>query len=212
MKRLLIVGAGGFGRELFAWCRQHPGCGSAWEISGFLDERLDALAGFDYPVGVVGRVTDYEPKPDDLLVCALGNPKSKGAACQALGARGAEFLTFVHPSAVLGANVRLGRGVVLCPNVVLTSDIELGDFVMFNVGASAGHDVRIGSWTTVSGHCDITGKCRVGERVFFGSHATVIPGRQIGDDCIIGAGAVVMMNVKPGTTMVGNPARPLSGV
>jgi len=209
MKRLLIVGAGGFGREMFVWCSQHPDCGRVWSIGGFLDERADTLAGFDYPVGIVGGIDDFRPGSDDLLVCALGQPATKRRVCARLLERGAKFLTFVHPSVMLGRNVSLGRGAVLCPGVVLTCDIFLDDFVMINVSASAGHDVRVGAWTTVSGHSDITGHCRVGEGVFFGSHATVIPGRKIGDRAVVAAGSVIITHVRPGVTMVGNPARAL---
>lgn len=212
VKRLLIVGAGGFGRELHAWCLQHPDCGRAWKIGGFLDERANALADFNYPVDVVGSISGYEVQSEDILLCALGLPKVKQEVCQRLLSKGAEFLTFVHPSVVMGQNVQLGRGVVLCPRVVLTCDIELNEFVMFNVAASAGHDVRVGSWSTVSGHCDLTGRCKVGERVFFGSHACVIPGREIGDGAVVGTGAVVVTNVKSGNTVYGNPARRLAGL
>jgi len=207
MKKILIIGAGGFGRELYYWLLQHPGAGTSWQVAGFLDDNSDALAGFDLPIKVVASASGYEPKPDDLLVCALGLPKIKQRVCLDLKARGARFMTFVHPSVVLGGQVTLGEGVVLCPGVILTSCIKLGDFAMFNCQASAGHDVEVGSCTTISGHCDLTGRCKVGANVFMGSRVSLIPGITVGDNAVVGAGAVVIRAVKAGTTVFGNPAR-----
>lgn len=207
MKRLWIVGAGGFGREVYHWARALPACGQEWEVAGFLDANRDALSGFDYPVGVVDDPADFKPAENDLLVCALGLPRAKQSVCGDLRARRAQFLTLVHPSVIIGGNVRLGEGVVLCPGVILTADIDVGDFAMVNCQSSLGHDVRLGAWSTLSAHCDLTGRVRVGEGVFAGSGARVIPGRQVGDWATLGAGCVVTRNVRPGVTVFGAPAR-----
>jgi sugar O-acyltransferase (sialic acid O-acetyltransferase NeuD family) len=206
MKRVLILGAGGFGRELYHWLLQHPDSGRAWEVAGFLDDRPDALAGFDFPVGIVSAVKAYTPGADDLLVCAIGQPKVKRPLCEELRRRGARFLTFVHPSVVLGGRVELGEGVVLCPGVVITSCIRLDDLVMVNCCSSVGHDVRIGAYSTLCGHCDITGNCVLGESVFVGSGASLIPGVQVGDAAVVGAGSVVIRAVRAGASVFGNPA------
>jgi len=208
MKKLLIVGAGGFGREMHAWVRQHPDHGRAWTFAGFLDDDPAALAPFG-AFAPVFPLTGHRPAADELLVVGLGLPKVKTALLAPLVAAGADFLTFVHPRALVGERVRLGRGVVLCPGAIVSADVELGDFVMVNLNATVGHDARIGAWSTLSGHCDVTGRVQVGERVFMGSRATVIPGKTVGPGAVLGAGAVVITDVPPGATMVGNPAKVL---
>jgi len=209
MKRLLIVGAGGFGREMWNYLQDHPDCGRAWTVQGFLDDGADALEGYDYPVGIVGTIRDYAPQPDDLLVNGLGLPQAKQACLGPLRERGGCFLTFVHPSARIGRNVRLGIGTVVCPEVILTADITVGDFVVFNVRCSAGHDSRVGTWSTLSCYSEVTGYAQVGEGVFMGSHAAVLPRMQVGDDATLGAGAIVVGHVRPGQTVFGVPARPI---
>lgn len=212
MKSVLIVGAGGFGRELLGWCLQHPGHGREWTVKGFLDDNPTALDGYDVPVKITGSLAEHRPQAGEELLCAIGQPKVKRRVVETLKARGAMFRQFAHPTVIMGRKVRLGEGVVLCPGVILTTDITLGDFVMFNCGASAGHDVQVGRYSTISGHCDLTGFVTVGEGVFMGSGARVIPGKKVGDGATIGAGAAVIMNVAAGTTVVGVPARPLTGV
>jgi sugar O-acyltransferase (sialic acid O-acetyltransferase NeuD family) len=210
MRRLLIVGAGGFGRELFHWVQQHPDHGSKWSLGGFLDDRPDALKGFSREPGIVETIADYRPSPRDILICGLGLPKSKKTVVDSLVERGAEFLTFIHPAATLGGHIEIGVGSVVCPGAILTSDIRLGKFVTINNCATIGHDVVVGDYASLSCHADVTGFCRVGEGVFFGSHAGMIPSTSIGDWAIVGAGSMVIIDVSSGTTVLGVPAKRLS--
>ena len=210
MKNVLIIGAGGFGREVFAWCRADPGYGKTWQIRGFLDDNPNALDGFTVHARIVGKVSDYQAAPDEECICAIGHPGTKKRIVELLLARGAVFRSLIHPSVVMGSMVTLGQGVVLCPGVVLTSHLVVGDFVMFNCLSSAGHDVQVGRFATISGHCDLTGFVEVGEGVFMGSRASIIPGRKIGAGATVGAGSVVITNVAPATTVFGNPARRIS--
>jgi len=209
MKKLIIVGAGGFGREVYAWAKGHPDSGSAWEIAGFLDDDAAVLDAYDYPVRVIGSVETYQPNADEVFVCAIGAPMIKEKVCQALLARSAAFITLLHPSVILGENVQLGMGVVLCPRVTLTSDISVGDFAAINCHSSAGHDVVIGDWATISGHCDLTGNTRYGVGAFLATGVRIVPGKCVGDFAYVGAGSVVIRSVKDGQKVVGNPARPL---
>lgn len=206
MKRLIIVGAGGFGREVFAWAMDHPDCGEVWEMHGFLDDNLAALEGFEYPVGVLGTVDEYKPQADDLFLCAIGSPQIRFEVCEKLLDRDAEFYTLVHPSVVLGGNVTLGAGSIICPQAVLTVDISVGEFVIVNCMSTIGHDVVIGDYVTLSGHCDVTGNVEIGEGTLLGSGARILPSKTVGADALVGAGAVVIRSVGDGQKVFGNPA------
>jgi sugar O-acyltransferase (sialic acid O-acetyltransferase NeuD family) len=207
MKRLIIAGAGGFGREVFAWAMGHPDCGEQWEIAGFLDDNLSALDAFEYPVGVIGTVDAYEPQAEDVFLCAIGSPPVRFLVCEKLLAKSARFISLIHPSVVIGGNVTLGRGVIICPQAVLTVDISIADFVIINCMSSVGHDVSIGAYTTLSGHCDVTGNVQIGEGTLLGSGARILPGKKIGSDALVGAGAVVIRSVGDDQKVFGNPAR-----
>ncbi len=206
MKKLHIVGAGGFGRELHAWARQHPDHGQAWSIAGFLDDNPAALAGFG-DFAPVRPLTGHRPAADEVFLCGLGLPPQKEQLVPPLLAAGARFLTFVHPRALVGERVRLGVGVVLCPGAIVSADVELGDFAMVNLHATIGHDARLGAWCTLSAHGDVTGRVQVADGVFMGSRVSIIPGRKVGARAVLGAGAVVIADVPAGVTVVGNPAR-----
>lgn len=207
MKRLIIAGAGGFGREVYAWAKAHPDCGRQWEIAGFLDDNEAALDGFDYPCAILGTVAEYAPEADDVFVCAIGSPAIKRKVCEQLLERSAEFINLVHPTAVLGMNVKLGKGVIVCPYAIITCDVQIGDFVAVNCHSSVGHDVRMADWVTLSGHCDVTGQVELGEMAFLGSGARILPLKQVGARALIGAGSVVISHVPADTKVFGNPAR-----
>jgi sugar O-acyltransferase (sialic acid O-acetyltransferase NeuD family) len=210
MQRLIIVGAGGFGREVFSWASQHPDCGVVWEIAGFLDDDPNALDAYDYPVAVIDSITSHTPDVDEVFVCAIGTPSIKRKVCEQLMVKSAQFITLVHPSVVLGTNVTLGQGVVLCPRVTLTADIVVEPFALMNCHSSAGHDVRIGAWSTVSGHCDLTGGSEVSAGAFLGTGVRLLPGKSVGANAYVGAGSVVLRSVRPESRVFGNPAQPMA--
>jgi sugar O-acyltransferase (sialic acid O-acetyltransferase NeuD family) len=211
MKRLIIVGAGGFGREVLSWVLQSQAHQREWCVSGFLDANPKALDGYDDSFPILGSPTDYQPSGDEVFVCAMGEPKTRLNVCRHLEAYGACFATLIHPSAVVGRNTTMGRGCILCPGAVLTADVRIGHHVIINACASVGHDAVIGDGCTLSGHADVTGFARLGSGVFLGTHAAVLPSARVGDFSVVGAGSVVLRDVKPGATVMGVPAIQVSG-
>lgn len=206
MKRVLIVGAGGFGRELFFWAQQHPDHGMHWAVSGFLDD-VNRLG---LPAPIIDPIDGYVPRADDLLLMGIGLPKVRQRVGLRLLERGAEFLTFVHPDAIIGERSTLARGTVVCPRVIVTVDVTVGEFVVLNCGAGVGHDAKIGDWSTLGPKAELTGGVVAGQGVNIGAGAIVAPGCRLGDWCTLGSNAAVFTNARPGVTMVGNPARTLA--
>jgi sugar O-acyltransferase (sialic acid O-acetyltransferase NeuD family) len=205
MESLIIVGAGGFGREVLAWARQaSPAC----HVKGFLDDNPDALARTPVDVPLLGPVTGYRPSPEDRFICAIGRVDYKRRCVETLLAAGARFATVIHRTAVIGEAVRLGNGVILCPHTVVASHAQLGDFVSVNLHSTVAHDAVVGRWSQLHCHVDVTGGVTVGEGVTIGSHASLLPGVRVGDGALVGAGSVVMGDVAAGVTVFGAPARP----
>lgn len=208
MKKLFIVGAGGFGRELAAWINDLPPSDRGWVWQGFLDDNVEALKPFGGFASVAPLAT-HRVSGDNVYLCGIGSPVIKKKLVEPLLKQGALFTNFIHPRATVGERVKLGQGVVICPECVLSCDIELGDFTMVNLRSTIGHDVKVGPWSTLSAQCDLTGGVELGTSVFLGSRVSIIPGKKVGDGATVGAGSTVMTNVPPHVTAVGNPARVL---
>lgn len=228
MKNLLIVGAGGFGREVLAWVTDHPRNNVDWKFSGFLDNRAGILDGYaahpdELPAAVtyepemkaqyrrelrlIGDPLAYAPRPDDVFLVAIGDPGPRRRYAEPLMARGAEFIPLVHGVARVATHVSLGRGSVIGPFASVSPDVRIGEFVSVNSYTGIAHDVSIGDWTEIDGHCLIAGRARIGSGVRIHGGAIVTPDAEIGDGATVGAGSVVFGRVPPGVTVIGNPAR-----
>lgn len=204
--RVVIVGAGGFGRGVHGWLISSPRHRSEFRILDvvFIDDDLSVI-----PSGgrLIGTIRDYVPAPDDRVLCAVGSPTIRRRLVSVLRAAGAKFHTFIDDRATVSPGVRIDAGAVVCPGTVVSADARLGEHVHVNFNSSVGHDTILGGYSTLSPAVNIMGEVRVGDSVFFGGGATVLPRISVGDAATVGAGAVVIHDVEAGSTVVGNPAR-----
>lgn len=208
LKELIIIGASGFGREVLQWVKEINQVKETWIIKGFLDDNLSALDGYECDHKIIGTIKDWQPAKNEAFTCALAKPKLKEQIVAQMKKKGAQFEQIIHPTARIGSFNQIGEGVILCPRASLTVNIKIGVFVTI-LRAGVGHDANIGDYTTISSNCLISGHVHTGKRVFIGSNAVIIPSKRIGDDALVGAGSVVVSNVKPGITVMGNPAKKL---
>ena len=207
MKQLIIIGAGGFGREVLAWARQSIGHGEEWVIKGFIDDNPDTLTGLRVPAPWLGRIEDHQPSADEVFICAIGIPVLRRKCYERIEARGGRFITLIHRTAVVGDEVSLGTGVILCPYAIVSGYNQIGKGVVVNMHATIDHDANVGDWTQVNCHCDITGGVQVGSEVWFSSHVAVAPRIRIGDRAYLGIGSAILRDVEPDTKVFGVPAR-----
>lgn len=207
MKHLLIIGARGWGREVFDIANACIQNGEDLTIKGFLDDNADAMHGTDNYPPIIGPVESYQIQKDDVFVCALGDVIYKKHYVDIILKMGGEFISLIHPSAVIGNNAIIGKGCVIGAFSNISCDTRLGDYVTFSVRAGMGHDSVIGDYSHIGGNCSISGYVTIGQLVTMHPGAIIVPHRKIGDSSIIGTGSVVLVNVKANTTVFGNPAR-----
>ena len=210
MKNLVIIAAGGCGREVLQWAKDVNKVKTRWHIKGFLDDNLKALDGLKCDIKILSTVEDYVPDPDDEFVCCIGNSNVRKMVVEKLKAKGAVFATLVHPNAVIADSCTLGEGVIIYPYALISDNAVIGDQCIINMYSSVAHDSVLGEYCTISAHCDVTGMCTLGDRVFMGSTSQIVPGTRIGDDVYICAGSTVMTRVRDRKKVLGNPAKMVS--
>lgn len=203
----MIIGAGGFGRELLQYVKHIQEAERRWNTVGFLDDNLNSLDCYAASGLIIDTIRNYYPLPEDELICAIADPKTKVAICEDMLRRGGVFTNIIHPTAIVGQTCQLGKGVVMCYNSAVVENVNVGDFVMINGLSSIGHDTTIGKGCTINAHCDVMGGVSLGEKVFLGGGARILPRVLVGDEAKIGAGSIVVSNIKAGVTVFGNPAR-----
>lgn len=207
MKHLIIIGARGWGREVYDLAAAYIAAGADMDIKGFLDDKADALDGKTGYPHILGPVETYEIQKDDVFICALGDVHYKKHYSDIIQGKGGEFVTLIHPTAMIGNNVIIGKGCIIGAYANLSSDTKLGDFVTFSIKAGIGHDSTIDNFSHIGAMTNISGYVTIGKSVTIHPCCNIIPHRKIGDKAIVGASSVVLLNVAADTTVFGNPAK-----
>lgn len=214
-KPLYIYGAGGFGREV-AWVVEAINSqAEQWHIAGYIDDD-PAMSGMligGYPVLPSMEAARIAAAEASSLYISLGVgfPHTRALLAQRAAASGFIPATLVHPAAVIGPSVTLGPGTIVAAGAVVGPNATLGGDVLLNVGGGVGHDATVGACTVVCPGARISGGCTVGAGVLVGSNAVIAPGRAVGDEAVVGALSFVVLDVRPGRTVLGNPAMAMRG-
>lgn len=206
MKKIIIAGAGGFGRELLQWIKDVNKATPTWEIMGFIDDDLHALDSVEIDYGIIGTIHDWVPREDEEFALAFGSPELKRRIVAVLKEKGAKFATVIHPTALLSEFAHHGEGFIMFPYSKLSCNSTVGDFVTL-LSTPIGHDNVIGDYTVISGGCNIVRNVKIGKDVFLAAGVCIAQDVVIGDGAYLGLGSVILKDVKPGAKMFGNPAR-----
>lgn len=202
-KDLVIVGAGGHGRELFSTVAAINALDPTWSVLGFVDddprhlERVDRLG--SSVLGTLGWLADR----DVSVAIGIGTPAVRRSIVGRLALPDDAYPAIVHPSASIGVDVRLGPGVLVYERSVLTTAVRIGAHTHVNVGCAVQHDSTVGAFVQLSPGVFVNGDCTIGEDVFLGTGAIVTRGCAVGDAARVGAGTVVLSDVAPRVTAVG---------
>ncbi|WP_336175049.1 acetyltransferase [Alloalcanivorax xenomutans] len=203
MKPIIIVGYGGFGREVFWLARD---CGR--DVLGFLD---DSEPAGDYGrYKVLGPVKDWLNFSDIEFVVAIGNPRTRKKVVSIMEENGQpDYATLIHPTVVMDlATVKIGEGTMICAGCVGTVDFELGKHVIVNLKCTLAHDDVIGDFVTIAPLTAISGNVTLNDGVEVGTGAALRQGVTMASGAMLGMGGSLTKDAEPNTIYVGSPAKP----
>lgn len=209
MKNLIIIGARGFGREVYDLATQCSGFNIEYVIKGFLDDKTDALDGFENYPAIISSVEDYKIEEDDVFVCALGTVKWKKYYAELIMVKGGSFINLIHPSTKLNTNAVVGTGLLVFMYANISNDCIIEDFVTIQGYVGLGHDTKIRKWVHVSSYSFTGGFVVLEEESTLNTRATVLPHVIVRKGATVGAASLVIRNVKENTTVFGVPAKKL---
>ncbi|TDE07567.1 NeuD/PglB/VioB family sugar acetyltransferase [Flavobacterium sandaracinum] len=206
MQNLIIIGAGGLGRETLQWAKDINKNNLQWNILGFIDDNQNALEGCKCSHPIIGTIKNWTPKKEEVFICAIAAPQLKEQMVVLLKNKGAKFTNIIHPTAIIGDENEIGEGLIMYPFSRITVNTRIGNFVTL-LSSGVGHDAEIGDYSTIFSGCLITGGAILGKRVTVSSNSVIISHKNVGNDAFIGAGSVVMRTVEVNDRVMGNPAR-----
>lgn len=210
MKDLIIIGAGGMGREVFHLATQCEGYLKSFRIKGFIDDNSRALDGFKYKYPpIVSSVLEYKIKQKDIFTCSIGDVMTKKRIIEYFVSRGGNFISLIHPNVDINITATLGVGCLVFPQVHIGTEVVIGNHVMIQSYAAVGHDVTIGDFTRIDPKASCVGGVIVGKCVTIHTMAVINHKVTIEDNSVIGALSFVIRNVRQGITVFGIPAKEL---
>lgn len=215
---LVIIGAGGFGREVLDVVEAINLDGSPhsssqqFEFLGFLDDGEPDLELLERrSASLIGPCAVAAEFPvETQYVIGITSPVVRRLIDNVMTSYGLHPAVLVHPSATVGADVSLGPGMVVCSHVSMTTHIRFGRHVHLNLNCTVGHDVVMDNYVTVNPGATISGNVHLHDEVSIGTGAAVIQGVSIAAETTVGAGAAVVRDLPRAVVAVGVPARLIS--
>lgn len=209
MKKIAIIGAGGFGLEVAMLIEQINEYKKCWDLIGYFDDNLEkgsTINGYE----ILGCINDINLVKDTLyIVLAIGDPTLKRKILSKISNAIIKFPTLVHPSVIMGNKeyIDIGDGTIICAGCIITTNIKIGNHVILNLSCTVGHETFIGKYSSFMPSCNISGQVNIGESTYCGTGAKIINKVNIGSGVTIGAGAVVINDIPGNVKIVGVPAK-----
>jgi sugar O-acyltransferase (sialic acid O-acetyltransferase NeuD family) len=208
---LVVLGTGGFAREVHQVVEDLNQDGAGWNVLGFLDDEPSRHGIQVHDLPVLGGSQWVTGRDGIAVAIGVGATAGRRRAVRRLVDThpAVEFPTLVHPLAWVGRRIDVGIGTVVCAGSLLTTDLRLGDHVIVNLDCTIGHDTTIGDFVTMAPSVNVSGGVEVKEGSDLGTGASIIQGITIGEWTVLGAGSVVTRDLPSNVTAVGVPAKPI---
>lgn len=203
-KRLYILGAGGHGKVV----ADAALCQGIWDHIVFVDDRYPSLStvmGLEV-VSTMSNV-DHLAQPDAQAIVAIGDNQTRERLQEQLEQRGVTIATVIHPNATVAKSAQIEPGTMILAAAVINAEAKIGRGVIVNTGAIVEHDCIIGDWTHLCPKVACAGGVQIGSHVWVGMGANIIQNMTIGNLAMVGAGSVVLHSVGNHQQVVGVPAR-----
>lgn len=203
MKRIVIIGASGFGKEI-AWVVSRLNeVRPSYEVVGFCDDAESKRVGTFVGTPLLGRIEEAAVRyPGISCFCAVGNNRVRCELMARAQASGWLPITLIDRDAVVSPDACVGFGSYVGIGSVISVGSRMGCGVIVNHHVTVGHDVELGDYVQLCPGTRVSGGCTVGAGALFGSNACAIPGVRVGAWATVGVGSAVLRDIDDGGTLV----------
>ena len=213
MKKLFIVGGGGFAREVYMQIKYQVVLGEEFEFGGFLGH-----AGYGHSVDYKnlqhhykGEVADYAFEDEDYCIIGAGGATLRQKIFDDVKALGASFTNFISQDSLVDDSADIGEGNIII-NSIVTVNVTMGNANLLNSDVILGHDCHIGDFNFFGPRSQALGRAEVGNNNSIGANALLLPNCKVGNGNKIGPLSAVYKGCKNNGYYVGNPAIKMGAV
>lgn len=195
MKEIILIGAGGHAKVVVDILR----------LNGYSNILVfdDNLKGKFKGLNIVGKLEDLKNYIGYNAIIAIGNNNVRKEIAENFNLN---YVSCVHPSAIIAEDVSIGEGTVIMANAIINSDSVVGKHCIINSGVIIEHDNELNNYVHVSPGAKLGGTVEIGSESWIGIGATVKNNIKITNNVIIGAGATVVKDCLIEGIYIGTPA------
>ena len=205
LKKIVIIGAGGHGKDVLWTIMDINKISSRFDIIGFLDDDKKLHGKTINRVPVLGGMNWLSNKNKMGCIIAVGDGKIREKIVKKLKNVNVYFPSIIHPSVIMSDFVTIGKGTIIHAGVMIPPDSEIGNFVFINLRSQIGHDCKIKDFVSIMAGVNVTGETIIENGAYLGSGVTVADKIKIGEWSIIGIGSAIGKDVKTYSLYLGNP-------
>lgn len=199
MKNIIIIGTGAVSSELTMYLKDIPGV----SLKGYLEYEYNIEKYYNvyhYEMPVLGDLDTYQPCKNDYFLVGVSNIEFRKKVIATMKAKGAQFYTLIHPTAIVANDVQIGEGCSIAPFCVIGANVIMGDFNQLTSYSAISHDCRVGN-NNVFSTAIVCGWVHIGNNNTFYIRSMVQPSLTIGDNNVIAAGMIVDTNLENDSTV-----------
>ena len=175
-EKLLLVGAGGFGRVVSETAVLNYDCAFVDDGFGMGTE----ICG----VEVIGNTSDLPTLFGEYkkLIVTIGNNRVRESIYNIAAKIGYEFPNLVHPSTYISPYAKIGWGCVFLNHVTVQNGSVVGNGVLLNPGVEIHNDCSVDDFDLIYTNSVVRTYAKVGKRVRIGSNVTISDNAVVPDD------------------------------
>ena len=209
MKDLIIVCAGGVGRETTLLVDEINKKEQQWNLIGYVDDNKNLQGQIINGKPVVGDIAWLNNYNNDIyIVVALGGPSMKEKVLNSINIRpNVHFATLIHPSAIICKDVQIGEDIIIEGLCFISTNIKIGSHIYIGPQCGIGHDSTIENNSSLYWNVNLSGNVKIKQNSQICTKTTILQGITIGKCTTVGAGAVVVRDLPDNCTAVGIPAK-----
>ena len=177
--------------------------GHAREVAFLMQEDVTFFVSDEFANDLARPISSIEKDEYEIMI-AIADPVIRKSICENIN--GIKYFTFIHPTAIIGNDVKIGEGSYVGPHCIITTNVKIGKHSIISRFNSIGHDVVCKDFLSMMPGSVISGNNSIGECVYIGTNSSFKEKIQVCDNLIIGLNSGVVTNIKESGTYVGTPS------